>query len=301
MLKRLIRIYPIYWVIAAVSLLFLLMGSKNISDSVLSGNIFRPVYLLKSFLLVAQDSYPFVKVAWSLCYEMFFYVMFGLCILFGRRTGLIFIFGYLVLLSCHVSNLFFIAENSSLSFPSSGYNLEFLIGILVAWCFKRVESNPVSIFANQWMARLFLGAGLVMFVAAWRHSLEFLPNFSKFSIYTRIFYGAAAGLIVFGIANLKLTKVNRVTSLFLLLGDASYVLYLVHPLVLAIFFKMILKMGFYGTPVLNYGVSLFALLVCVITGVLMHKKVEAVMLHFLNFRFVRKFYVPVRSSSKFSR
>jgi len=296
MLKRLIRIYPIYWVIAAVSLAFLLTGNRNISDPSLAGNMLRPVYLIKSLLLIAQDTYPFVKVAWSLCYEMFFYVMFGLCILFGRRSGLIFIFCYLVLLCCQVFHLFAIPENSPFSFPSSNYNLEFLIGIFVAWCFKLVESGRLGIFSKKWAARLFLGAGLLIFLGAWRHSLEFQPNFGKFSIYTRVFYGIPSGLILFGIANLKLSKVNRFTGFLLLLGDASYVLYLVHPLVLAVLFKVILRTGFYGTPILNYGISLFAFLACVATGILLHKKVESAILKYLNLRLIRRSFLPVRGS-----
>lgn len=287
--KRLIRIYPIYWVIAIISLICLLIGDSNISDPTLSGNLFKPSYLIKSLLLIAQKISPFLRVAWSLCYEMFFYTMFGFCILFGRKAILVFASFYLLLLCSQLFHVFSFDDSFVLSFFSSYYNLEFLIGILAAWCFKSFESSNIDLLARKWVMRLSLAAGILIFSLAWLRSLRFQADFDKFSIYNRLLYGTSSALIVFSIANLKLKKSNRVTEFFLVLGDASFVLYLIHPLILAVIFKLVLKMGppLQGLS-MNYGICILSLLICVSAGILFHKRVETAILNFLNLHILKK-------------
>jgi peptidoglycan/LPS O-acetylase OafA/YrhL len=300
--KRLIRIYPIYWVIAIISLIFLIIGDGNISDSSLSGNLLKSSYVIKSLLLIPQKISPFLRVAWSLCYEMFFYIMFGFCILLGRKTIFIFAAFYLILLCSQLFHLFSFENSSVLSFFSSNYNLEFLIGIFAAWCFKSFESRRSDLLARKWIIGLFLVAGILIFSVAWLCSLRFQANFNKFSIYNRLLYGISSALIIFSIANLKLKRENRVTGFFLLLGDASFVLYLIHPLILAVIFKLLLKIGLPREGLsMDYGICLLSLLICVSVGILFHKRVETVILNFLNLRVLSSSGSGSRSPSSTKR
>lgn len=64
--KRLIRVYPVYWVVTFLYLpIFLMYGDNNVS-------------IIKSLILFPQTSHPVLEVGWTLCYEMFFYFVFSL-------------------------------------------------------------------------------------------------------------------------------------------------------------------------------------------------------------------------------
>jgi peptidoglycan/LPS O-acetylase OafA/YrhL len=108
-------------------------------------------------------------------------------------------------------------------------------------------------------------------------------------------YGFSAALILLGIAQWKTINNNLFSRFFLLLGDASYSLYLVHPIVLAFLFKLITRMGIHrGSNGTVYGLYLLASTSCVLTGILLHKIVERPLLQTLNkHRQRNKPYQPV--------
>ena len=81
--KRFSRIYPFYWIVLAaiVPVYFLMphLGTRHESE---------PDVLLCSFLLFPHpQNYQVLGVAWSLVFEVFFYLLFGLCIL-HKRLGI---------------------------------------------------------------------------------------------------------------------------------------------------------------------------------------------------------------------
>lgn len=274
--KRLLRIYPIYWVVAGIGLALLSMKSGQVSGHELPAFVSPSTYVLKSLLLIPQRIDPFLVVAWSLCYEMFFYIMFGLGILAGRRVLWIFIVVYLALLGYQIIYPSGFENNPVLPFLASNYHLEFLLGIFTAYLIKP-DINGHTLWSDIPAHRWLLATGLVLFIGTWMGSLYFETVFSKFSLYSRLLYGTSSCLIIGGIAQLKFpeTKASATTRFFLLLGDSSYVLYLIHPIVLAILFKVITNMGFHGKNVgMTYGVYLAAALFCILAGFILHIKVE---------------------------
>lgn len=285
MSKRLIRIYPIYWVIAGVSLVFLLLKNTKGGNEDISAGLTHTSYIVKSLLLIPQPISPFLTVAWSLCYEMFFYWMFGIGILTGKKVLWVFSLTYGCLL---FFDLIFPAGNShhvDIPFFASGFHLEFLLGILTAYLFKKGAAATRSSGTTPRLpaARPLWTIGLLLFAATWMSSLFFPAVFGKFTVASRLSYGLSSGLIILGLAQLRLSKDNAVTRFFLLLGDSSYVLYLIHPVVLAILFKSITIVGFHGNSAwINYGIYPLAALFCILTGFLVHLKVEKKILSALN-------------------
>ena len=310
MSKRLIRIYPIYWVIAGVSLVFLLLKTSKGGSEDISAALTHTSYIVKSLLLIPQQLSPFLTVAWSLCFEMFFYWMFGIGILTGKKILWIISITYGCLL---FFQLIFPVGNShhvDIPFFASGFHLEFLLGILTAYLFKK-GAITVWPFANRSSvsdrqrdgsgklpaARPLWTIGLILFAATWMCSWFFPANFGKFTIASRVSYGLASGLIILGLAQLRLSKDTALTRFFALLGDSSYVLYLVHPVVLAILFKSINVMGFHGNKAwINYGIYPLAALFCILTGFLVHLKVEKKILSALN-RFSKSKLKPAVKAS----
>ena len=81
--KRIVRVVPLYWLSTIV----------YFTLSKLHGSLNTNIYLLKSFLFLpylrpgSTDMRPIVGQGWTLNYEMFFYVVFGLCLFAPRKLG----------------------------------------------------------------------------------------------------------------------------------------------------------------------------------------------------------------------
>jgi len=280
--KRFIRIYPIYWIIAIIALILIIVANKHVSN--FQG--LEPLYLIKSFFLIPQIKEPFLRVAWSLCCEVFFYLIFALGIFAGIRAILFILTVYFILLGYqvffHVSGY----NNFYFNFLSSNFHLEFLIGVLTSICYKRLVKKDILITRKVAINSFFI-LGVILFLTSWICSLTFPLVFGKLTIYSRIFYGISSGIIILGAAMKKFHKKDLIADFFLLLGDASYVLYLVHYIVLAIFFKLIIQMHYKGT-LYYYEICLLSFILSVAVGILLHVFLERKILAILNKRLLKK-------------
>lgn len=87
---RLTRIYPVWWVAAALGLLYAVISGELLLFDVQQG-LKTPGgnteinYLLKSFLLVPQEEFPILAIGWSLVHEVYFYIVFALILFLPRR------------------------------------------------------------------------------------------------------------------------------------------------------------------------------------------------------------------------
>jgi exopolysaccharide production protein ExoZ len=280
--KRFIRIYPIYWLIALVSLALILVGNDSTSKASLNDISSNPYYILRSLFLIPQRNLPFLVVAWSLCYEVFFYLVFGIAIVVGKKALWVAGFCYLALFGYRLIYPDVFGNSVALSFFSSNYHIEFIFGILTAWCFMHLQKSSLAI-------RWIWVAGLLLFSAAWCASLFLEKDLGKFSLYSRLVFGFASAMIILGMARLPLAGRSAMTRCLLLLGDSSYVLYLIHPVLLAILFKVITHIGIHGNhPWINYTIFPVAAGCCVLAGFLLHIKVEKPMLQALNKPFQKR-------------
>ncbi|WP_426237953.1 acyltransferase family protein [Pararhizobium sp. DWP1-1-3] len=89
--KRIVRIVPLYWAATALeAALRLHKGGEIELRTLLTSLFFIPVP-------VAPGEYmrPLLGVGWTLNYEMFFYCIFAVCLLFKRQVGLLLLFSTL--------------------------------------------------------------------------------------------------------------------------------------------------------------------------------------------------------------
>jgi exopolysaccharide production protein ExoZ len=278
--KRVIRVYPIYWIICFASLALLIIGKSYITKDSLFDIFSSPSYVVKSFLLIPQITQPFVGVAWSLCYEVFFYFVFGLGILFGRHILSLLTLTYLFILLLTISGLYYLNGNFIYSFLSSNYILDFLIGIAVVRVYKSSERYMTP---RKWISKILLFTGISLFALTWFLSLHYDNSFGKFSTLSRCFYGIASAIIILSLTNLSFTKKTNLGNYFLDLGAASYVLYLVHPILLSVIFKLLFKFGFHHSSNLTaFLICFLSVVVCLVASLVFHKKVERPLLAYLN-------------------
>ena len=247
--KRATRIFPLYWICSAAIAAICAIGflkSKHIDLHT----------ILNSILILPGDK--LIYVAWTLSFEIYFYIAFSICLNFGKM----FITSVSVILLM-ISGIFFGREiqNSTLAdFVSSPLVLEFCFGIVLALLFSA---------SRKWRVPSALGVlGFLIIIV----SPIFVPHPDTLSDASRVIvWGLPATLIAAAFLEAKRpqSKAGRVA---VLLGDASYALYLTHVFVM-IAYGWVIKSTFVG------GMSqvVFApaiIFLCLIVGVLTHVFVE---------------------------
>lgn len=210
--KRFLRIYPIYWIVALILLPIYFGAPHDVSDYIV---------LLKSLLLFPQPGNPVVTVAWSLSHEVFFYAMFALAIYFSwRRIRALFLTWLVITAFVYLGKLLTLGTLQlppHTGFLFSPYSLEFAMGCAIGYLIDRY--HPVFDRAIAMLGvTIFLVCGLnegLLHVRFGRH-------------HSILIYGFSSMLIVWGAVLWEQRSRIVMPSLLMLLGDASYSIYLTH-------------------------------------------------------------------------
>lgn len=263
---RLIRIYPVYWGVA----LFLLPLSFFMGHAVSLSNV------VKDLALWPHEGYPFVVVAWTLRHEMLFYLSFMLFFMSVRLAwGYFFIWGALI-----VSAQFVQLDQPAalISLYLNDHNLEFLLGIVVAWYIRR---DVERVGNGGWLfligAAVFLAAG--GFESLVQKSLDPVESRSHY----HLLYGVGAFCMLLGLPRIKIDAAGLYAKVGLFLGRASYSIYLIHFAVISAVIKLLTKMH---VPLWLD----FTLLVLsgVLVGALLYQFVEQPLLRWLRSRYLKE-------------
>ncbi len=205
--RRLLRVAPLYWLLTAATILAGAVLPGSLSEGLGEG----PGYLAASALFIPwrrADGFvqPVLRLGWTLEYEMLFYALLAGTLALPRRAGVAGLLLAIVALAIAGQVVRFAA--TPLAFWTDPIVLEFALGVLVAIAARRGwRAGWPGLFA-------LLLACLAAAVAAR------LPG-GDIRVLVR---GVPAALLVF--CALQVTQVPRG---LLLVGDASYALYLVHP------------------------------------------------------------------------
>jgi exopolysaccharide production protein ExoZ len=216
--KRLIRVVPLYWVLTSLMVALLLVAPQLLQSA-----RFDPAHIVASYLFVAWPNpaegaglKPVMIPGWTLNYEMFFYLVLACALPFGLRLRGLIILGILG----------FLGAASLLPLPpiahfyASPFMLEFALGILLALGLERLPERwkrhgPAAFIAGT--ALLFVGGLLID-----------PQNHARL-----IAFGLPVTLLIGGLVCWE--TAGRLPSLPWLkrIGDASYPLYMIHPVLLS--------------------------------------------------------------------
>ena len=269
-LKRCGRIYPFYWLVSLCIIpVYFLMPSFGKGYETDIGVI------IQSLLLIPQSHPPMLSVAWFLSHLLFFYLI---------VTAVIFqpkIFSNVVFAGLSLSAFFILADVMSgfqlretahflIDFTFSYYNLEFAAGYLIGVLFKRIRlRTSLSLF--------ILSMGCLVFIITALLDVYVLQTSSNSAgvahYYELIAYGTSSVLIVGGAAFLEKSHSIQVNRLFLMLGTASFAIYLTHYPILSLFTKAIQAVGINGVGFHTFGMIL-ACVATVLIGCIIHVYVE---------------------------
>ncbi|ESA38652.1 acyltransferase 3 [Leptolyngbya sp. Heron Island J] len=257
LLKRCVRIYPFYWAVSLCIIpIYFLIPSFGKGYETDTG------VMIKSLLLIPQSHAPILSVAWFLSHLVFFYIVFTAVIV---RPG---VGSKLVLSGLSVSVFFMLADVISgfqlrenahflFDFIFSYYNLEFAGGCLLGVLFKRLQLKRN---VSCWL----LLTGCFGFIVAALLDVYGLQTSSQTSgiahYYEFVTYGVCSLLIVAGAAFLEKSSRLAIHQGFVLLGAASFSIYLTHYPILSVLTKIIETLG-----ISSLGLrSLSMLLACVV-------------------------------------
>jgi peptidoglycan/LPS O-acetylase OafA/YrhL len=218
--KRLLRIYPSYWICSLILLAIMLISPTP------DRREHDPAFVLSSFFLLPSMNEPLLGPGWSLRHELLFYAIFGLAIA-NRSAGILAMAVWFTAIGANIVAI--LATGSPIagglvgSWLLSPLNAEFLAGIGVTLILRR----PVPYTAGLIAAGLLIFAGCAYAEVAW-------PNIPPNWPPLHLGYAAATCLTLTGLVARERTTGLAVPRWLVRLGDASYALYLLHVIVIMI-------------------------------------------------------------------
>lgn len=235
--RRLIRVAPFYW--AATLGVFALV---SVAPQLFRSTTSDLPHLAASLLFIPHEAgpsgmMPTLLLGWSLNLEIFFYACFALSLMLSRKWS--------PLICASGITAFFIAihtfvdGNAVMDFYARPMVLEFCFGIaafyLFSWCSARRE-----LFAKLAAFKWTLAIILIVNLAA----LCVLEQYFRASMPRYIVAGVPAFFTV--VSALLLERIYGLASknrLLHLLGESSYIIYLVHPYIIYTALRVVVKDG----------------------------------------------------------
>ena len=229
--RRFSRIYPIYWTFLLITIgittigrlatgkgLILDMGSTDIAGTV--------------FLLINGGEPKYIGPAWSLQYEIVFYIVFSWLFLSGRVGAVLFgIWGVFLLtqaLGMWQFNLPFHLSNA--------HCMQFLLGMVVAVMARRYKLHATK--AILVMVLLIFMAGVIF---------EVYGPFPRHSGIGRLVLGLTSAMVLAALVGIENENALKTPNWLVRMGSVSYSIYLGHILFINLTFTLLLKAGIYHT------------------------------------------------------
>lgn len=223
MRRRLIRIVPLYWGLTIAA-----GGVALIAPNLLKSTVFEISHFIASLFFIPAQNPAFVEGAaenlrytpvlvpgWTLNYEMFFYLVFALCIVLKPLARLLLVPCVFVVIWA-VGAAGFMAEGA-FEYYCNPIIFEFVLGMGVALLVRR---------------RWFLAPRIAALVGVCAAAALIYADLQHAPL-RPLSFGLPAAVVIYCICSLEGKARTLRLPLFRLLGDASYSIYLTHVFSLA--------------------------------------------------------------------
>lgn len=268
LIKRFSRIYPTYWVanLMIIPLHFLLPQFGQGYERQLN-------YIISSLLLLPQPQAPIIHAAWSLSNEMFFYLMFSFLIIFSFKKIFPLLF---ILIAGSIFNMVYslqgivIFQDPFLNLIFSYHNFEFLLGCLSAYL---VVKHPLR------LKKMLFFAGSILILSM----IVIERSYGDLGALRLLGYGIPAFFVLTALGSYEIRnklKVPKILlpSLLLLLGDASFSIYITHQLFISGIGRTLQSIGLINL-IGPLPVIVIIGILTLLTGFVFHLKIEKPLLH----------------------
>lgn len=234
--KRLSRIYPAYLPIGVIMvILYVVMPGFSASGG-------RGFSLLSSLLLVPANAPPALSVAWTLVHELMFYGVFSLFFVSWRWLA-----GGLLIWAVVIFIVNYLCTPSGwLRYPLSLLNIEFMLGVCAAWIVRSLTIIGKGGIEGGWIAAL--GSAIVL--------LALSQMTQENEAYLRLVFAMGLVFVIVGFSVREQSCVMSWPTLLLLMGNASYSIYLIHNPLLSITQRVAGQMALVWPVAMLFGVVL---------------------------------------------
>lgn len=265
LLKRAIRVIPLYWLLTLA-----LFAAAQVAPQ-LAGSGGKPgvVELAKSLLFVpyvdaSGERHPILFMGWTLNYEIFFYLLGGAALMLRREIARIAaisaVLGALVL-----AGFVLRPEGAILATYTDLLMIEFAIGMWLNLAFRRTPMRASG--RGYRLASMALCiAGMALLIAG----DYFWPGLVR-----EVKWGVPAMMIVGGALALEHGGATARSRALMLMGEASYAVYLTHAFVIK---AVSIALGLAGLATMSWGPSVLILLgvyaLVAAVGIAVHLAIE---------------------------
>ena len=218
--NRLSRIYPTYWLYFFLTLAVYLLQPGMVNSSHGSSN------LLMSFLLLPSDKVLLVMVAWSLVFELWFYLVFTVLMCLRERWLPLLLMAWALVLLLFNGGWDWHDYAPSLQIMLHPYALEFIAGAALALLFYSRHSARIPTIVVLGALALIVVPGIAL--------IGLLRLFDSEGVMRMLLVGTVFGGLVFSLALLERRGLLRMPKFWVAVGDMSYTIYLSHLLVLGV-------------------------------------------------------------------
>lgn len=212
--RRFSRLYPIYWICLTVYLLAAYVGIGYPTFG------WQPLNILSAYVLIQlTDDFSLpLRVAWTLFYEVTFYTAFAVLIL-NRIAGVALFCGWMVAIA--IASL----QGYVNMGPLHMWNASFVVGMAVFFLSRRIDP--------RW-GRALLLAGLAGLAVVFAMGLGAKLRATQADPVAVLLLAIPFGLILLGAVLAEQRFDWRAPRWLLLMGAASYSIYLVHSPVISV-------------------------------------------------------------------
>jgi len=221
LLHRFARIYPNYWFYFLVTFAVYLAQPTLVNAS--QGGRFN---FFRSFLLIPSETLPLVLIAWSLIYEVYFYLVFSRLVRFDQLRLLISLLTWLLFLM-NVNIFTHTPTSPILSLMVSPYSIEFIWGAFAAM----IVSTAVIRRLPSLLLELLI-AGIVLSLPA-LYDRFYSVNGAGVPLFQQcLIFGLIFSFLVIAMVALEQRAKLKFFPFLVRIGDISYTIYLSHLLIL---------------------------------------------------------------------
>ena len=271
--KRIIRVYPIYWL--TIALMTVLMGVSLLLRPNGVGKMVANRWPGLDTILLTPHHATLNIVSWSLSHELFFYLLFA-CLIVSRKGWTIPAFFLAGSLYMAITKQVYIDGQCTIweYFWFNPLNAEFALGALAGYIFLRHTLTTAQ------------GIGAAVLGMVWLYG--FGDTLNEFFGERLLHYGVASLLILVAVLAYEHLRRPTLPAWIISIGDASYLIYLIHTPLLLPFTRLLTRL-FPTYSSVGVPLACFALIgVVTYLSIVTHRLIEKPLMRYLSARLLPK-------------
>jgi len=230
-MKRIIRIVPLYYLLSCLdAFITIFIHHQSVSaPQIVKTLFFFPILDINKFVV------PLISVGWSLSYEMYFYTIIGIALLFKKYIPQLVL---VTLFSLGILGFFWNSDIVLLKFLTSPLLLEFAFGIACGLIYRRFLVSSINNYQRKILALGLTISGVILMSLSFFMNVKWQINYQTviendnvIAFYRTIIWGIPTAIFMLGVILLEKSFQLKTAPILILAGDASYSCYLIHGMV----------------------------------------------------------------------